>query len=61
MPPFLCGCPNTGQTVQGLAARKTPDEAYELVSCLACLQLHFVNPTTDSVLGEDDEYAVSVS
>jgi hypothetical protein len=47
--------------VQGLAARKTPDDAYESVTCLACRQLHFVNPTTDSVLGEDDEYAASVS
>lgn len=61
MPPFLCSCPNPGRTVQGLAARKTPDDAYESVTCLACRQLHFVNPTTDSVLGEDDEYAASVS
>jgi hypothetical protein len=55
MPPFLFGCPNTGQTVQGFFAEEVPDGAYEAITCLACRQIHFVNPTTGKVLGEDDD------
>jgi hypothetical protein len=54
MPPFLFSCPNTGQIVQGWAAEETPDDAYESVTCLACQRLHFVNPSSDKVLGEED-------
>jgi hypothetical protein len=35
-----------------------PDDAYQSITCLACRQSHFVNPTTCKVLGEDqDEWA----
>jgi hypothetical protein len=58
MAPFLFRCPNTGLHVQGWVAddgsvdgRKT----YEVVSCLACRQVHLVNPTTGRILGSDDE------
>ena len=54
MPPFLYSCPNTGQTVQGFVAEEVPNNTYESVTCLACRQLHFVNPTTGKVLGEND-------
>ena len=30
-------------------------EDYQTVTCLACQQVHLVNPTTGKVLGEDDE------
>jgi hypothetical protein len=55
MPPFLFSCPNTGQTVQGFVAEEVPDDAYESITCLACRQTHFVNPTTGKVLGKDDD------
>jgi hypothetical protein len=59
MPPFLYRCPNTGYRVQGFVADDTSDEGeryeYEAVTCLACQQVHLVNPTTGKVLGEDDE------
>ena len=48
-------CPNTGQTVQGSTAEETPEDAYEAITCLACRQSHFVNPTLGKVLGEDDD------
>jgi hypothetical protein len=31
------------------------DEAYEGVICLACKQVHVVNPKTGKVLGADEE------
>ena len=31
------------------------DETYEGVSCLACGQVHMVNPKTGKVLGADEE------
>jgi hypothetical protein len=57
MPPFLYRCPNTGYRVQGFVADDTSDdgERYEAVSCIACDRLHYVNPKTGKVLGEDDE------
>ena len=56
MPTFLYRCPNTGQTVQGFTAGETPNQdAYKAITCLACRQNHFVNPTTGKVLGEDDD------
>ena len=51
---ILYSCPNTRQTVQGFVAEEVPDDAYELITCLACRQIHFVNPTTGKVLGEYD-------
>ena len=52
---FVYRCPNTGQTVQGCTAEEMPKDVYESIRCLACGQLHFVNPTTGKVLGEDDD------
>jgi hypothetical protein len=57
MAPFLYRCPNTGFNVQGWRADEvSPDDAnsYESVTCIACQQLHLVNPATGEVLGEND-------
>ena len=54
--PFLYRCPNTGQTVQGWSADEMPDDdVYELVTCLACTQVHLVNLKTGKVLGEEED------
>ena len=58
MAPYLFRCPNTGLTVQGWVADEIDSrngEAYEAVSCLACGQVHLVNPTTGKTLGDDTE------
>lgn len=57
MPPFLYRWPNTGRNVQGFAAEEVPVDAdtFEQVTCLACRQVHFVNPSTGKVLGETDD------
>ena len=58
MAAFLYRCPNTGQHVQGWSAEEGPaDEGtYETVSCIACQQVHLVNPATGNVLtGGDDQ------
>jgi hypothetical protein len=51
--PFLC--PNTGDRVQGFADNGSDSETYEAVTCLACRQVHMVNPKTGKVLGADEE------
>jgi len=49
---FLYRCPNTRQTVQGWSADEvTDDDEYQSIACLACAQLHLVNPKTGKVLG----------
>jgi hypothetical protein len=55
MPTFLYRCPNTGQTVQGFTAEEADGDTYEAITCLACRRLHFVNPATGKVLGQDDD------
>jgi hypothetical protein len=55
MPRFLYRCPNTGSRVQGFVAEEIPNDTYEPVTCVACRQVHFVNPATGKVLGEDNE------
>jgi hypothetical protein len=55
MPTFLYRCPTTRQIVQGFTTEEVGGETYESITCLACRQLHFVNPTTGKVLGEDDD------
>jgi hypothetical protein len=55
MPTFLYRCPRAGQTVQGFIAEEVTEDTYESIACVACRQLHFVNPTTAKVLGEDDD------
>jgi hypothetical protein len=57
MPPFLYLCPNTGFQVQGFAADdddvlEEGSDAFVVVSCLACGQLHFVNPKTGKAPGQ---------
>jgi hypothetical protein len=51
-------CPNTGQRVQGWFADDESEnggETYQTVNCLACGQVHMVNPKTGKVLGADEE------
>jgi hypothetical protein len=57
MAPFLYRCPNTGRRVEGFVADDPTDESedYRSVTCLACAQMHFVNPNTGKVLGAEDE------
>jgi hypothetical protein len=59
MAAFLFLCPNTGYRVQGWVAddgsSENGREAYEGISCLACGQLHLVNPKNGRVIGGDNE------
>jgi hypothetical protein len=50
-------CPNTGDRVQGWFAHdgSGDSETYQSVTCLACRQVHLVNPKTGKVLGADEE------
>jgi len=47
--PFLYRCPLTGMNVQGLTTDDEPRDGgqgrLETVTCLACGQLHLVDPT----------------
>jgi hypothetical protein len=55
----LFRCPNTGLSVQGWFADDGSENGsngtYEMVSCLACAQMHFVNPKTGKTLGVEEE------
>jgi hypothetical protein len=57
MPPFMYRCPNTGNLVQGFVAEEMSGDAssIEAVTCLICLQVHYVNPATGKVLGEESQ------
>ncbi len=58
MAAFLSRCPATGRRVQGFSDSdpREGSEEYEAITCLACAQVHFVNPGTGKVLGtEEDE------
>ena len=59
MPLFIYRCPVTGYPVQGFSAEDTSEDrhTYEPVTCLACRQIHHVNPATGAVLGEKVESA----
>jgi hypothetical protein len=51
-------CPQTGQRVQGWFAddgSENGGDTYAGVNCLACKQVHMVNPKTRKVLGADEE------
>ena len=61
-------CPSTGHRVQGWFGTghrvqgwfadngsENRGETYEEVTCLACKQVHMVNPRTGKVLGTDEE------
>jgi hypothetical protein len=56
MPPFIYRCPNTGLKVQGFVAEEVANDsdAYETITCLACQQVHLVNPANGRVLGDDE-------
>ena len=57
--PFLYRCPVTGMNVQGLTsddeASANGDIRYQTVKCLACGQLHFVNPSEGPLPPADKE------
>jgi hypothetical protein len=57
MATVLFRCPNTGDRVQGWFVDDVSgdSETYEAVTCLACRQVHMVNPRTGKVLGTDEE------
>jgi predicted nucleic acid-binding Zn ribbon protein len=58
MPTYLYKCPVTGRNVQGFVAEDVSaldEDTHEAVSCLACRQLHFVNPATGAVLGTRED------
>jgi hypothetical protein len=54
MPTMVFLCPNTGTRVQGWFAGdgcEHDGDTYEPLSCLACGQVHMVNPRTGKILG----------
>jgi len=53
MPSFIYRCPNTGHRIQGFVAEDVPEGTFEAVMCTLCRQLHFVEPSSGRVLGED--------
>jgi hypothetical protein len=58
MPPVLFRCPNTGYHVQGWFAEDVSDngeDTYQSLTCLACRQVHLVNPKTGNVVGATGE------
>jgi hypothetical protein len=59
MPPFIFRCPNTGFRMQGFAPdddeSERADDVFVGVTCLACGQVHFVNPKTGKTAGESSE------
>jgi hypothetical protein len=56
MAAFIYRCPTTAMAVQGWIADdgSSNGDAYTGVTCVACQQLHLVNPTTGKVLGDDE-------
>jgi hypothetical protein len=59
MPPFVYRCPVTGLHVQGLVPDDDESDGagdtFEGIDCLACGGVHFVNPKTGKLMGEDRE------
>jgi hypothetical protein len=54
MESFTFKCPNTSLRVQGFIAEAVSDQdTYTPVQCGACSRVHYVNPKTGRVLGED--------
>ena len=54
---FLYRCPNTGYRIQGFITEDTSDDSedYQPITCLACQQVHLVEPKTGKVLGAADK------
>ncbi len=42
-------------SVQSFRSEEVTEDAYASVTCLACRQVHFVNPTTRHVLGGENK------
>jgi hypothetical protein len=58
MATFLFTCPRIGIPVQGWFVddgAENGGDTYEPVTCLACRQVHMVNPRTGRILGADEE------
>jgi hypothetical protein len=59
MTTFHYRCPNTGQQMQGWTDDPPvadDPEAYQLVKCIACSRVHWVNPRTGRVLEATGKY-----
>lgn len=55
MTAFIFRCPNTGLSVQGLTKDDgDKDYTFEAILCTACQRVHWINPKTGKLLGEDD-------
>jgi hypothetical protein len=54
---FCIAAPNTGDNVQAWAADDPEDDdlTYVQVTCLACAQVHLVNPKNGKVLGVSED------
>ena len=50
-------CPRTGMKVQTLLFKQAANEPklYEIVTCPACTQFHFINKATGKALGDSAE------
>ena len=50
-------CPRTGMKVQTLLSKQAANEqrSYEIVTCPACTQFHFINKVTGKTLGDSTE------
>jgi hypothetical protein len=58
MPAILYRCPLTGYPVQAWIAEDVTDadeNTYESVTCLACQQVHLINPKTAKVIGGSED------
>ena len=57
MATFVFRCPNKNLHVQGwtIEAVTDDDAAYVPIQCVACGQIHYVNPATGRVLGSTDD------
>ena len=55
MPHFIIRCPRTGSIVQVWVSEGTSvpnTDEYEGVTCLACMQVHFLHKISGKLLGE---------
>jgi hypothetical protein len=56
METFTFVCPNTKMRVQGFIAEEVSDgDDYAAIQCLMCTRIHYVNPETGRVLGQDEK------
>jgi hypothetical protein len=64
MTTFIYRCRTTALNVQGWIAddpSANERDTYHSVTCLACRQIHLVNPTSGKALSDDDDKAAAVS